>query len=54
MLGSYSPDSEGETYTKDCDRTQSPSGVLARSGVYIVHSTVEDKYDKFAGWFVSH
>lgn len=42
MLGSYAPHKDGEPYTKNFDPEESPSGMLARTGTYIVKSRVID------------
>ncbi|KAH7103049.1 E set domain-containing protein [Auriculariales sp. MPI-PUGE-AT-0066] len=49
MLGSYGP--KPEPYTKIFDPEESPSGVLARSGTYIVKSRVaDDDGEVYADW----
>lgn len=42
MLGSYGPHPQGEPYIKNFDPEESPSGILARSGTYLVKSRVAD------------
>ena len=48
MLGSYGP--RPEPYTKNFDPDESPTGMLARSGVYNVKSCViDDDKEVYAG-----
>lgn len=56
MLGSYGPSPSGESYTKNFDPEESPSGLLARSGSYNVRSrVVDDDGEVYAGlWFLSN
>jgi len=42
MLGSYGPSQDGKPYTSNFPPEESPSGLLARSGTYIVRSRVID------------
>lgn len=50
MLGSYGPNPE--PYVKNFDPEESPSGMLARSGLYSVHSrVVDDDGEIYAGLF---
>ena len=52
MLGSYGPSPTGESYTKNFDPEESPSGILARSGTYNVRSrVVDDDGEVYAGLF---
>jgi len=49
MLGSYS--CRDESYTKDFDSEESPSGILARSGSYEVQSrVVDDDNEIYMDW----
>ncbi|KAG6336341.1 hypothetical protein ID866_2736 [Astraeus odoratus] len=51
MLGSYGPHPQGESYTKNFDPEESPSGILARSGTYHVRSrVVDDDGEVYADW----
>lgn len=48
MLGSYGP--QEAPYTKNFDTEESPSGIIARSGTYIVRSrVVDDDNEVYAG-----
>ena len=50
MLGSYGPSPTGESYIKNFEPEESPSGILARSGTYTVRSRViDDDGDVYAG-----
>jgi hypothetical protein len=50
MLGSYIPNPTGEPHTKTFDTEESPSGVIARSGMYSVRSrVVDDDGEVYAG-----
>lgn len=50
MLGSYGPSPTGESYTKNFEPEESPSGMLARSGTYHVKSrVVDDDGEVYAG-----
>lgn len=42
MLGSYGVHPKGESYVKNFEPEESPSGMLARSGSYSVRSRVVD------------
>jgi len=51
MLGSYGPHPNGEAYTKNFEPEESPSGMLARSGTYVVKSKViDDDGEVYADW----
>ncbi|TFK76051.1 E set domain-containing protein [Pluteus cervinus] len=51
MLGSYSPHAEGKAYVKNFDSEESPSGMIARSGIYSVKSrVVDDDGEVYAAW----
>jgi len=51
MLGSYGPHPTGGSYTKNFDHEESPSGLIARSGSYNVHSRViDDDGEVYADW----
>ncbi len=50
MLGSYRVNPTGEPYVKNFDPEESPSGMLARSGMYHVRSrVVDDDGEVYAG-----
>jgi len=50
MLGSYRFNPTGEPYVKNFDPEESPSGFLARSGMYHVRSrVVDDDGEIYAG-----
>ena len=50
MLGSYGPHPKGEAYVKDFDPEESPSGLVARTGTYVVRSrVVDDDGEVYAG-----
>ena len=50
MLGSYGPSPTGESYIKNFEPEESPSGILARSGAYTVRSRViDDDGEVYAG-----
>jgi hypothetical protein len=50
MLGSYGPHPNGEAYTKNFDPEESPSGLIARTGTYVVRSrVVDDDGEVYAG-----
>jgi hypothetical protein len=50
MLGSYGPHPKSEAYVKNFDPDESPSGMLARSGVCKVRSrVVDDDGEVYAG-----
>lgn len=54
MLGSYGPSPTGESYIKNFEPEESPSGMLARSGTYSVRSrVVDDDGEVYAGSFFS-
>lgn len=54
MLGSYGPHPSGEPYIKNFDPEESPSGLLARSGSYVVRSRVlDDDGHVYAGELLS-
>ncbi|KAJ7368173.1 rho GDP-dissociation inhibitor [Mycena albidolilacea] len=51
MLGSYGPHPKGEAYSKTFPEETSPSGMLARSGTYVVKSrVVDDDGEVYAEW----
>jgi len=53
MLGSYGAHADGpqHVYTKNFDPEESPSGMIARSGTYNVHSRVlDDDGNIYADW----
>ncbi|KAG2369946.1 immunoglobulin E-set [Suillus spraguei] len=51
MLGSYGPHPQGESYTKNFDVEESPSGMVARTGSYQVRSRViDDDGEVYADW----
>jgi len=51
MLGSYGPHPEGDAYIKNFEPEESPSGLLARSGLYTVRSRViDDDGEVYADW----
>jgi Rho GDP-dissociation inhibitor len=51
MLGSYA--SGNESYTKNFETAESPSGLMARSGTYTVRSRVtDDDNEVYAGSFL--
>lgn len=50
MLGSYGPHPQGESYVKNFEAEESPSGVLARAPSYNVRSRViDDDGEVYAG-----
>jgi len=50
MLGSYGPHPKGEHYIKNFVPEESPSGMVARTGLYNVHSRViDDDGEVYAG-----
>ena len=52
MLGSYGP--QAAPYTKNFDPEESPSGLIARSGTYVVRSKViDDDKEVYAGTYMS-
>lgn len=51
-MGSYGPSKEGEPYLSRFPTEESPSGMIARSGTYLVKSVVvDDDKQKFVGTF---